>query len=52
VGIGKCLAVNCMCAVWVTRSRSLGWYSGLRNVAVIVFLLGWYAVERGCLYRC
>jgi hypothetical protein len=41
-----------MCAVWVTRSRSLGWYSALRAVAVVVFIIGWYTVGGGCSYRC
>jgi hypothetical protein len=37
VGIGRYLADNCMCTVWVTRSRSVGWYSALRGVDVVVF---------------
>jgi hypothetical protein len=49
VGISKCPAANCMCPVWVTRSRSLGWYSVLRNVAIV---FARYTVGRGCSYRC
>jgi hypothetical protein len=40
VGIEKCLAANCMCPVWVMRSHSLGWYSVLRNVAVVFCSVG------------
>jgi hypothetical protein len=37
VGIGKCLAANSMCIVWATKSRSLGWYSVIRDAAVVNF---------------
>jgi hypothetical protein len=39
-------AANCMCTVWVTRSRSLGWYFALRDALSFFTQLvyGWEGV--------